>query len=235
MKFLKTVINITAPDVCAYKAQKAFFDIFDQGHSLLKEIISYTHQNYPDIPIILDCKIGDIENTMEAYAYNVFDVLKADGVVVNPYMGDDVLIPLAKYNNKSIIVLIKISNPSGEIVQDLVLQNGKQLWQQMLETTIDKWNGNENIIPVLSSNAKFDATMIRSIIPNNMPILLAGIGAQGGNFGNLRKLLNADGAGVLVNSSRGLIFPNGNGTWMENINRATIDLKTLLNNERWSV
>jgi len=96
LHFLREVIHITAPYVCSYKVQKAFFDGWDSGHELLRQTIGYVHTHYPTIPVFLDCKIGDIDNTMGAYMANIFDNLRADGVLLNPYMGDDVLAPRAQ-------------------------------------------------------------------------------------------------------------------------------------------
>lgn len=235
-KFLKEVIDITAPHASAYKIQKAFFDTFDQGHGLLKKTIAYIHQKYPDIPAFVDCKIGDTENTMEAYMHTLFDKFKADAVVINPYMGDDTLEPFLLDKNKTAIVLIQTSNPSAQIVQGLRLDNGKPLWEEMLDLALTRWNKNENLIPVLSSNVEQqNYRLIRQKLPNDMPILLAGVGSQGGDPEVLRQLLNSDKRGVFVNSSRGILYPydKKDPKWREQILKAVIDLKTTLNNIRY--
>ncbi|MDD5639289.1 MAG: orotidine-5'-phosphate decarboxylase [Candidatus Pacebacteria bacterium] len=232
LDFLKNVIDITASHVCAYKIQKAFFDIFPNGHNALKEVISYIHQSHPNISVIVDCKIGDIDNTMQAYVHNLFDVLQADGIVVNPYMGDDVIMPLAKFTNKAIIVLVRTSNPSGGIIQDIILKNGQPFWHYILSLVIDRWNYNSNMIPVISSTTNMDMEQIRSMIPDNMPIFLAGVGSQGGSYFNLKKLVNSDGVGVMVNSSRDILYPQVDGFWRASIKKATISLKESLNEAR---
>lgn len=231
-EFLQSVVDITAPHVCAYKVQKAFFDVLSGGHDVLKKLIDYIHETHPGIPVIVDCKIGDIENTMTAYIENLFGLLKADGIVVNPYMGDDVMIPLIEFSDKSIVVLVKTSNPAGGIVQDVVLQNGTTLWHYMLELVVNRWNRNQNIIPVLSATVGLNIGEIRQIIPDTMPILLAGVGAQGGSYENLRSLLNSDGIGVFVNSSRDILYPKSQQHWQIAIEKAALGLKEALNNER---
>lgn len=117
--FLTTVIDITAPHACSYKLQKAFYDLFETGHDLLRKTVAYIHENYSDIPVFVDCKIGDTDNTMIAYTHLLFEDIKADGVVINPYMGDDVLEPFMNDANKCAIVLIQTSNPRGKLFKKL--------------------------------------------------------------------------------------------------------------------
>lgn len=232
LDFLRNVVDITAPHVCAYKAQKAFFDELSGGHDVLKELIHYIHTTHEGIPVIVDCKIGDIDNTMVAYIHNLFGILQADGIVVNPYMGDDVMAPFAEYPDKAIIVLVKTSNPAGGVVQDVILYNGLPLWRHVLDLVVNRWDKGKNMIPVIPSTAELNAIQVRSLIPDRMPILLAGIGAQGGSYDDLRDLLNSEGIGVLVNSSRGILYPNSEKQWHIAIKEAVIELKNTVNNER---
>lgn len=228
-KFIRTVVDITAPHVCLYKAQKAFFDILPGGHEVLRNLITYVHEHHPGLPVVVDCKINDIDNTMLVYIKNIFGSLNADGVVVNPYMGDDTLFPLAELSDKAIIVLVKTSNPKGSLIQDLILENDFPLWKYVLSLVINRWNYNNNMIPVLSSNCDCDMTGIRALIPDNMPILLAGVGAQNGSYSNLPLLLNKNKSGVFVNSSRGILYSNVQKRWRVAIEDAVILLKNNLN------
>lgn len=228
-EFLRGAIDATGPHVCAYKAQKAFFDLLPGGHDVLKETIRYAHRTQPGAPVIIDCKIGDIDNTMEAYIENLFGLIQADGIVVNPYMGDDVLAPLAELTEKAIVVLVKTSNISGGVVQDVTLDDGRTLWQHMLDLVVNRWNNNDNMIPVLSSTAGLDLTKIRPLVPDMTPVLLAGVGAQGGNYADLRYMLNSEGTGVFVNSSRGLLYPKSSESWRVAIETAAIVTKDALN------
>jgi orotidine-5'-phosphate decarboxylase len=183
------------------------FDIYSAGHDLLKAVIAYTYRHYPHLPVIVDCKVGDIDNTMSAYIENMFGKLQADGIVVNPLMGDDVLAPLMEVTDKAIVVLCKTSNPGGSIVQDALMADGRPLWEHLLELTTTRWNSSGNMVPVVSSTAGLDMAHVRRLIPDNMPVLLAGVGAQGGSYADLGKLLNCDRANVFVNSSRGILYP----------------------------
>jgi len=227
--FLCTVIDLTAPHVCLYKAQKAFFDILPRGHEVLKKVIEYVHKNYQGIPVVLDCKIGDTRNTMSIYIKNIFDILDADGVVANPYMGDDTMIPLAELSEKAIIVLVKTSNPKGSVIQDIILEKSLPLWRYVLDLVINRWNYNNNMIPVLSSNCECNMAGIRMLVPENMLILLAGVGAQNGSYSNLDLLLNKNKNGVFVNSSRGILYSSIQKPWRVAIEDAVIELKNNLN------
>lgn len=232
--FLRRVVHTTSPHVCAYKVQKAFFDAIDGGHEVLAEILQLIRQDYPDIPIFLDCKIGDIDNTMTAYARLVFDKLGADGVLVNPYMGDDVFEAFAGYEDRAIVVLARTSNPGAAIVQDSLMSDGRPLWQYMLSLIVQRWNTRGNLIPVFASTATFEPQPIRSLIPDGMPILLAGIGAQGGTLSGLSQLTNSQGVGVFVNSSRGILYPKESNarSWEEQVAQAVISFKASLNEAR---
>lgn len=234
LQFLQQVVDATAAHVCAYKAQKAFFDLLSGGRDVLKSIVAYIHRWHPGIPVIIDCKVGDIDNTMQAYLDNIFGRIEADGIVVNPYMGDDVIIPCKGFRDKMVVVLVKTSNPSSVVVQDMLLQDGRKLWEHVLELVTTQWNDNQNMVPVISSTATLDFPEVRKRIPDEMPILLAGVGAQGGSYTDLRKLLNSNGVGVFVNSSRGILYPSADPTvvWQKAIEVAAIALKNTLNEQR---
>lgn len=235
LSFLKEVITITAPHSCCFKLQKAFYDQFNLGHELLKQVVLFIHENHPGIPAYVDCKIGDTDNTMKAYMALLFDDIKADAVVINPYMGDDVLEPFITDPKKTGIILIQTSNPNAKVVQEIPLANGKKLWEEMLDLALARWNKNNNLIFVLSSNSDaYDYSSIRSKIPQNSPILLAGIGLQGGNPQVLRQLLNDEKRGVFVNSSRGILYPyaQNDSNWRSAILSAVIELKNVFNDIR---
>jgi len=232
--FLRVVVDLTAPHVCAYKAQKAFFDIYPGGHRLLQEAIAYIHEHYPHLPVFVDAKIGDISNTMGAYLQNMFDELKADGVVVNPYLGDDVMQPFENLPDKAAIVTVRTSNPGAAIVQDIVLHDGRLLWQYLLELTANRWNSAGNMVPVIASTANINLREVRQAIPDNMPVLFAGYGTQGGTAASIRDLVNSTGRGVFVNSSRGLLYPydSHEARWRDAIVQAVVAMKDRLNFEK---
>ncbi len=230
-KYLTNYINQVAPHICSFKVQKAFFDLHSGGHDLLKQTVKYIHDKYPNIPVILDCKIGDIDNTMSSYLTNVFDNLKCDGVLVNPYMGDDIFKETAKYPDKIIGVLAKTSNSGAEIIQDQLLENGNPLWIHILELAMTRWNTAGNIVPIISSTEDISLLVrARQIIPQDTPILFAGVGAQGRNENTVKYLLNDKKSGVFVNSSRALMYPATNkGQTLEQAQeKAVLELKDKL-------
>lgn len=233
-RFLEIVIDLAAPHICCYKAQKAFFDIFSDGHELLKHTINYVHVHYPDLPVFVDAKIGDVGNTMDIYLRNIFGELNADGVVVNPYLGDDVMRPFESLPDKAAIVTVKTSNPDGAIVQDVILENGRPLWKYILDLMTTRWNGAGNMIPVIGSTADINLSDVRQLIPDNMPVLFAGYGVQGGTTKHLRQLLDSERRGIFVNSSRGILYPYDvrDPLWRDAILRAIKLMQNVLNFER---
>jgi orotidine-5'-phosphate decarboxylase len=232
--FLSQVVDITAEHACCYKVQKAFFDQYGQGHLLFNRVIAYLHERHPEIPVFADCKIGDIDNTMLAYMDRLFVEAGVDGVVINPYMGDDVFTPFLQDPKKVALVLVQTSNANATVLQNLVLKNDKKLWEEILDLTLNRWNKNGNMILILSSNSTEDYSLIREKIPQDTPILLAGIGSQGGNPEIMKQVLNANKRGVFVNSSRGILYPYApsNENWQAEVLKAVIELKQTLNNLR---
>ncbi len=232
--FLHEVIDITAAHVCAYKIQKAFFDIFENGDRLLLDTIKYIKKRHAQIPIIIDSKIGDTSNTMKAYMDLIFSKLGADAVVVNPYMGDDVLAPFRNMENKAAIVLVKTSNKGGDIVQNTITATGVPLWIYVMELVVRRWNTSRNVMPVISSTESIDFSSIRKIIPDDMPILLAGFGAQGGKITKAHELLDSHKKGLVVNSSRAILYPykTNDKNWRREIENAVIEMKRKINEIR---
>lgn len=232
--YLTAYIDTVAPHICAFKAQKAFFDLHAGGHDLLESVAKYVHERHPGLPFILDCKVGDIGNTMAAYISNIFGNLKCDGLLLNPYMGDDVFEAAAEHKDKAVGVLCKTSNPGAEIVQDQPLKDGTPLWLRILDLSMTRWNKGGNIFPVISAADPALLSRARGIVPRDTPILFAGVGAQGRDAAAVRFLLNDAGSGVFVNSSRGLMYPETRAgeDLAAAMTRAVTDLKTELQGYR---
>lgn len=205
--FLKEIIELTLDYACAYKLQKAFFDLYDFGHTLLKKTIDYIRKKDSSKPIFIDSKIGDIDNTMNAYLKNLFEVFDADGITVNPYMGHDVFKNFDKYADRGILLLVRTSNQNAKVMQDIYVDSMKKkhYWEHVLDTALEFWNLNNNIIPVLSDNA--NSEKLRLKLGNNIPVLYAGVGSQKGNLQGIKNLLNDKKSGVFVNSSRKILYP----------------------------
>lgn len=205
-KFNKTIIDATADLVCAYKPQSAFYEAFgDEGWRALKKTVHYIKENFPDIPVILDAKRGDIGSTNEAYAKAIFDDLGADALTVHPYLGKEALESFLKRADKTIFVLIRTSNPGAGEFQDLIVK-GKLLYQLVAEHVAQDWNKNGNCAVVVGATYPEELKKVREIV-GDMPILVPGIGAQGGDLENtIKNGLNSKKQGLIISSSRGIIF-----------------------------
>ena len=204
-EFDKTIIDQTADLVCAYKLQSAFYEA--AGHSGwldLKKGVDYIKQNHPDIPIILDAKRGDIGSTNKAYVKAIFDDLWVEAVTVHPYLGEESLKPFLDRSDKGIIVLVKTSNSGAGEFQDLEI-NGKPLYQVVAEH-VKEWNTNGNLAVVVGAAYPKQLKTVREIV-GDMPILVPGIGAQGGDLkAVLENGLDSNKQGLIINSSRSIIF-----------------------------
>lgn len=198
----KSIIDATFDLVGAYKPNSAFYK-----EAQLQRTVSYIKSAHPDIPIILDAKRGDIESTNEAYVKEIFDNLGVDGVTIHPYLGRQSLQPFLDRKDKGIIVLVKTSNPGAGEFQDLEV-SGKPLYQVVAEHVVS-WNTSGNLAVVVGATYPNELKIVREIV-GDMPILIPGIGAQGGDLeGTLKNGLNSKKQGLIISSSRGIIFaPN---------------------------
>lgn len=227
--FNHLVIEATHPFVCAYKLQKGFYQ-GPEGEKALEATVKLIRNADPGILIIYDGKIGDIENTAFQYRKYLFDELGVDAVLVNPYMGSSTVLPFSERPDKGVIVLCRTSNPEAEEIQGLQLDNGKQLWQAVLDKCVNEWNTHQNIVTCLSATFPQDLVNIRQKI-GDMPVLLAGVGTQGGNLEiALPHVIDRRGYGTIVSSSRAIIFaqPSEEETYMQAITKAVVSLKNSL-------
>lgn len=195
----KSVIDATFDLVCAYKPNAAFYK-----EAQLQKTVSYIKDTHPDIPIILDAKRGDIESTNEAYVKAIFDVLGVDALTVTPYLGKESLQPFLDRADKGIFVLVKTSNPGAGEFQDLKV-DGKPLYQVVAEHAVD-WNTNGNLAVVVGATYPEELVKVRETV-GDMPILIPGVGAQGGDLeATLKNGLDKNKQGLIINSSRDIIF-----------------------------
>lgn len=201
-EFDRNIIDATFDLVCAYKPQSAFYEAGKPAD--LKRTIDYIRQKDPSIPIILDAKRGDIGNTNEAYVKAIFDDLKIDAVTVHPYLGKESLEPFLKRTDRGIIVLVKTSNPGAGEFQNLK-SDGKPLYQIVAEH-VKEWNTSNNCAVVVGSTYPEELKIVREII-GDMPILVPGIGAQGGDLeATIKNGLDSKKQGLIISSSRAIIF-----------------------------
>lgn len=206
--FNKSIIDQTAELVCAYKPNCAFYEAEGfEGREALLQTISYLRNTYPDIPIILDAKRGDIGNTNSGYVKDIFENLGVDGVTIHSYLGKEAMQPFLDKSDKLIIILVKTSNKGAGEFQDLKVE-GKSLYQIVARNISSNWNKNGNCAVVVGATYPDELKEVRKII-GDIPILIPGIGAQGGDISMIKNGLNSKGEGIIVSSSRGIIFaPN---------------------------
>ena len=203
-QFNKAIIDATADLVCAYKPQFAHYAAYE-AEDQLERTIEYVHRSYPGIPVILDRKRGDVGNTAERYAIEAFERYGADAVTVNPYLGGDALEPFLRYEDKGVIILCRTSNPGSRDLQDLEI-NGRKLYQVVAELVVRQWNSRGNCLLVVGATYPRELAEVREIV-GDMPFLVPGVGAQGGDvLEAVRNGQTGDGAGLIINSSRGILY-----------------------------
>jgi orotidine-5'-phosphate decarboxylase len=203
-EFCRAIIDATASYACAFKPQIAYFAAL-AAEDQLQAICDYLNQSYPDIPIVLDAKRGDIGATAEQYAREAFERYKADAVTVNPYMGFDSIEPYLQWNEKGVIVLCRTSNPGGSDLQSLLV-DGQPLYQHVARLVAQQWNRNGQCALVVGATFPQEIAEVRKIV-GEMPLLVPGIGAQGGDIeATVLAGQTRDGTGMMINSSRAILY-----------------------------
>ncbi|MEK0435548.1 MAG: orotidine 5-phosphate decarboxylase protein [Pseudomonadota bacterium] len=203
-EFCRAIIDATAPYACAFKPQIAYFAAL-AAEDQLQAICDYLNQRYPDIPIVLDAKRGDIGATAEQYAREAFERYKADAVTVNPYMGFDSIEPYLQWAEKGVIVLCRTSNPGGSDLQFLKV-DGVPLYQHVARLVAQQWNRHGQCGLVVGATFPQEIAEVRKIV-GDMPLLVPGIGAQGGDIeSTVRAGQSSDGMGMMINSSRAILY-----------------------------
>lgn len=237
IEFNRGIVDATKDIVCAYKPNIAFYEAYgNEGLSALHETICYINQTAPDVPVILDAKRADIGSTNAGYATAAFDFLNADAITVHPYLGAEALQPFLDCADKGIIVLCRTSNKGAGEFQDkyisIVPGCNMPLYQYVARQVATSWNKNDNCLLVVGATYPEELAQVRKIV-GDMPILIPGIGAQGGD---VEKTVlagkDSNGQGMIINSSRGIIYAS-NGPDFANAARAeTLRLHKLINQYR---
>jgi orotidine-5'-phosphate decarboxylase len=222
--FCTEVVDATKDLASCYKPQIAYFAAED-ACDVLKSLITYIHET-TEIPVILDAKRGDIDSTTERYAVEVFEVYKADAVTANPYLGIDGIAPFTHYADKGVFVLCKTSNSSASQLQDCVLQNGRRLYEHVAELASTEWNGSGNVGLVVGATVPEEALEIREIV-GSMPLLIPGVGAQGGSLDRI--IAAAAGGGILINSARAINYAGSGEDFAQRARSAAMTLRNEIN------
>jgi len=208
--FNKYIIDNTFDLVCSYKLNTSFYEAIGyEGILSLKKTCDYLKKSYPEIPIIIDAKRADIGNTNWGYVKFIFEYLSADAVTVNPYLGEEALVPFLAQKDKGIIVLCKTSNPGASEIQDLVVgsKSKMKLYQYVVYQVAKKWNKNKNCLLVVGATYPKELKKVREIVGGDFWILVPGVGAQSGDLEETLKAgLNSKKQGLIINLSRVIIF-----------------------------
>ena len=208
-EFNKAIIDATAPYCVAYKPNLAFYEAYGlKGMVSFEKTIEYLHANYPELFVIADAKRGDIGNTSSMYAKTFFEEYNVDALTVAPYMGEDSVTPFLKYEGKWTIVLALTSNKGSMDFQFTCDEKGERLFEKVLKKCCI-WGNDTNIMYVVGATQGSFFKEIREVVPNHF-LLVPGVGAQGGSLQEVCKYGIINDCGLLVNSSRGIIYA-GNG------------------------
>lgn len=213
-EFNRAIIDATAPYCIAYKPNMAFYEATGvNGWISLERTIKYIRQNYPEMFIIADAKRGDIGNTSKLYARSFFEHLDVDAITVAPYMGSDSVTPFLGYEGKWVILLALTSNPGSHDFQFIEDKDGKRLFESVLEKS-QQWAGKEEMMYVVGATQGSMFADIRRIVPDHF-LLVPGVGAQGGSLEEVCRYGMNSNCGLIVNSSRGIIFASNKEDFAE--------------------
>jgi len=213
LAFCRGIIDATAPYVCSVKPQIAYFSAA-RAEDQLQDLCAYVRTTYPHLPLILDAKRGDIGPTAEQYAREAFERYQVDALTVNPYLGLDSVEPYLAWHNKGILVLCRTSNTSGADLQCIDTREGIPLYLHVATLVAERWNHNQQCGLVVGATFPEDIRRVRACVGSDMPLLVPGIGAQGGDIAAAVQAGCDDrGTGMMINSSRAILYASGGDDW----------------------
>ncbi len=218
LDFCRLVVDATAHTVCAFKPQIAYFAALGAEREL-ELLCAHVRATAPAAVLILDAKRGDIGSTAERYAVEAFERYGADAVTVNPYLGTDSIEPFLAHRGKGVIVLCRTSNPGGADLQNLDV-GGAPLYEAIARLAIDDWSTKGDVALVVGATVPDELRRVRSIV-GDLPLLVPGIGAQGGDVAaTVRAGVDSTGFGMMINSSRAILYADSGSDWLTATRRA---------------
>lgn len=231
-EFNKAIIDATYDLVSSYKPNSAFYEARgEQGIKELKMTFDYLNEKCPEVVTILDAKRADIGNTNNGYVAFVFDYLNSDSITLQPYLGSEAIKPFLETADKGCIILCRTSNPGAGELQDLQI-DGEKLYKIVAKKATEDWNKNNNCLLVVGATYPEELAEIRKIA-GDMTFLVPGVGAQGGDVEKTIKAgLNSQKRGLIINSSRGIIFASTEDDFAEKARVETQKLKDEINKYR---
>ncbi|MFZ5637458.1 MAG: orotidine-5'-phosphate decarboxylase [Pseudomonadota bacterium] len=233
--FCRDIVDATAPYACAFKPQIAHFAAA-HAEEALRMLILHIGFRWPDVPVILDSKRGDIGSTAQHYASEAFDRYGADAVTVNPYLGRDSVQPFLDRADKGVVILCRTSNPGAGDLQDMVLYDksgaGRPLYQHVAEKIARDWNEHGNCALVVGATWPEQLREVRAIV-GDVPFLVPGVGAQGGDVeAVVRNARTRDGTGLIVSSSRAILYASNGDDYADAAAKAARALRDEINRHR---
>ena len=229
-EFCREIADATADLVCSFKPQFAYF-ASQRAEAQLEKLIRHLKDKYPHIPVILDSKRGDIGSTADHYALEAFERYGADAITVNPYMGFDTIEPYLRHAGKGVIVLCRTSNPGGSDLQFLdVSPSGEPLYLHVAKLAATQWNSSGQIGLVVGATFPEEIAKVRAIV-GDMPLLIPGIGAQGGDIEATVKagaVTGKPGTGMIVNSSRAILYASSGNDFAQAARAVAISTRDAL-------
>ncbi|ENO76924.1 MULTISPECIES: orotidine-5'-phosphate decarboxylase [unclassified Thauera] len=233
-EFCKAIVDATADLVCCFKPQIAYFAAH-RAEDQLEALIAHIHAAHPATPVILDAKRGDIGSTAEQYAVEAFERFKADAITVNPYMGRDSVDPYLAWPDKGVILLCRTSNPGGSDLQFLEVDtpHGRmKLYEHVARTVAEDWNASGNCGLVVGATFPAEIARVRELT-GDMPLLVPGIGAQGGDIAaTLTAGRTANGTGLMINSSRAVLYAGKGEDFADAARQVALDTRDAINAQR---
>ena len=228
--FGRAIVDATAEYACSFKPQIAHFAALG-AEDALQRLIAHIHATHPGIPVILDSKRGDIGSTAQHYATEAFDRYGADAVTANPYLGRDSVQPFLDRAERGVVILCRTSNPGAGDLQDLSV-NGRPLYQHVAEKVAREWNGNGNCALVVGATWPKQLREVRTIV-GEVPFLVPGVGAQGGDVeAVVTNAKTVDGTGLIVSSSRAILYASSGDDFAEAARDAAKALRDEINRYR---
>ncbi|MBL0029651.1 MAG: orotidine-5'-phosphate decarboxylase [Rhodanobacteraceae bacterium] len=229
-RFCAAIVDATADLACAFKPQIAYFHAA-RAEEQLERLIAHVHERHPGIPVILDAKRGDIGATAEQYAREAFERYRADALTVNPYMGFDSVEPYLAYPDRGLIVLCRTSNPGGSDLQHLELANGRRLYEQVADLVAGAWNRHGQNALVVGATFPEELARVRSLV-GDLPLLVPGIGAQGGDIEATIRAGATTTGGLMINSSRAILYASSGEDFAEAARRVALDTRDAIHDAR---
>lgn len=227
-EFCRDIVDATAPYACAFKPQIAHFAAAE-AEEALRMLILHIRLRHPRVPVILDSKRGDIGSTAQHYAREAFERYAADAVTVNPYMGRDSAQPFLDHANKGVVILCRTSNPGAGDLQDLLV-DGRPLYQLVAAKVAREWNEHGNCALVVGATWPEQLREVRAIVGDQVPFLVPGVGAQGGDVrAVVSNARNRDGDGLVISSSRAILYASTGDDYAESAANAARALRDEIN------